>query len=171
MSKAERSGKRNFGVKRTSTRERENSSAGAVSSSNKKFGVKTPSIKEMWGTSNKMGSCPENCPGEYVLGVWIHSKECRYASMLWRVHGKKKEDWNCPFECEPTELPHGWTHPWECPFWDWTGRTPIDHNAPKGTKRVRVKRKNTINNCIREEERNPSIWDEDDGLYDDGLPF
>jgi hypothetical protein len=75
-------------------------------------------------------SCPENCPGEYVEGNWIHSKWCPWASVLWRSHGKTEKDWGCPYGCPPLALPSGWTHQHDCKFWDATGRTPFDHADP-----------------------------------------
>lgn len=80
--------------------------------------------------SSQVQSCPTNCPGEYVQGMWIHSKTCHWASVLWKHHGKTEQDWQCPFTCEPITLSMGWTHPFDCPFWDETGRTPFDYTKP-----------------------------------------
>lgn len=98
-----------------------------VPSVSRSFGVKNPVPR---GGSKGIESCPTNCPGEWLEGMWIHSSDCRWASMLWRSHGKTADDWQCPYECPPIELSSGWTHPYTCPFWDRTGRTPFDHNAP-----------------------------------------
>lgn len=100
----------------------------------KKFGgVKEPVPRGVSGETGFVQSCPQNCPGEYVLGMWIHSANCPWAAVLWEAHGKKAEDWNCPYQCEPTRLPSGWTHDYRCPFWDRTGRTPIDSLPPRGS--------------------------------------
>lgn len=72
-------------------------------------------------------SCPQNCPGEYVEGCWIHSRDCPWSTVLWKDHGFGPADWRCPYACPPVELPNGWTHQHDCRFWDRTGRTPFDH--------------------------------------------
>ena len=127
--------KRTFGVKAKTT------GAGKVpkvsgKQSPRAFGVKVPYARGIPGVSGKMESCPEGCPGEYIEGMWIHSKECRWSAVLWRAHGKTEEDWSCPYDCPPQEISSGWTHQWECAFWERTGRTPFDHNAPRGTEKV-----------------------------------
>lgn len=63
--------------------------------------------------------------------MWIHSKWCPWAAVIWKAHGKTVKHWHCPFDCDPHEIPSGWTHPYQCPFWDLTGRTPFDTPAPK----------------------------------------
>jgi hypothetical protein len=78
-----------------------------------------------------MESCPENCPGEYVGGFWIHSRDCQWASVLWKHHGFTVKDWACPFDCDPIEMSAAWTHPYDCVFWDRTGYTPFDQLKAK----------------------------------------
>jgi hypothetical protein len=96
-------------------------------------GVVAPVPRGMQNSA--MESCPINCPGEWIEGMWIHSHDCPWASVLWKAHGATIKKWRCPFDCDPIELPSGWTHPYNCPFWDRTGRTPIDHSPPPGTHR------------------------------------
>lgn len=100
------------------------------------FGVKNPVPRGIPGVSGRMESCPEGCPGEYIEGMWVHSKECRWSAVLWRGHGKTEEDWKCPYNCPPQKIASGWTHQWDCAFWDRTGRTPFDHNSPRGAAKV-----------------------------------
>ena len=100
----------------------------------KKFGgVKEPVPRGVYGETGFVQSCPINCGGEYIQGMWIHSADCQWAAVLWEAHGKKEKDWNCVYDCDPTRLPSGWTHDFRCPFWDRTGRTPIDTNPPRGS--------------------------------------
>lgn len=119
------SGKKFGGVKQT--RQGKIPAASAVPSK-KKFG----GVKEVpRGMSNNgVESCPQNCPGEYVAGMWIHSRDCPWAAVLWNAHGKTINDWHCQYDCDPIQLPSGWTHPYDCPFWDRTGMTPFDHPKP-----------------------------------------
>lgn len=102
----------------------------------RKFGVKAPVSRGESAGSGHMQACPVNCPGEYVEGMWIHSDWCRYSAVLWRVHGKTRSDWTCPYSCTPIEISSGWTHPHDCPFWDETGRTPFDHAPPNVVRSV-----------------------------------
>lgn len=76
-----------------------------------------------------MQSCPENCPGEYKLGMWVHSATCPWVAVLYEAHGDTEKNWRCPFDCDPMEISVGWTHPWDCPFWNETDQTPFD--SPK----------------------------------------
>lgn len=96
----------------------------------KKFGGVRPQGANR--SSGSPGPCPEGCSGEWVEGCWIHLRTCRWASVLWRSHGKTDADWNCPWGCPPLVLPSGWTHLHDCRFWDALGRTPFDHTAPPG---------------------------------------
>lgn len=128
------SGKKKIGgVKKTERRGAD--PAVSAPPSKKKIGGVT--VVRGFGTSRQMESCPEHCPGEYIEGgYWIHSSWCKWAAVLWNAHGFTRDDWKCPFNCEPQQLPSGWTHDWRCQFWERTGRTPFDHNAPKEAKRV-----------------------------------
>lgn len=101
------------------------------------------------GVSGDLESCPLNCPGEWIAGMWIHSRECPWAAVLWRGHGYGEKDWQCPYECPALELPSGWTHQPECPFWDRTGRTPFDHNPPKGSTTRRVRSRSNTAATVR----------------------
>jgi len=104
----------------------------AVTATPKRFGnVKEPVLRGVTGMTGFVQSCPQNCGGEYKFAMWIHSAECPWAAVLWSAHGKTRDDWNCPYHCEPTALPSGWTHDYRCPFWDRTGATPIDVLPPK----------------------------------------
>lgn len=96
----------------------------------RKFGgVKEPAAR---GGSSVVESCLQNCPGEWIEGMWIHSYDCPWVAVLWFAHGADWKDWRCPYDCDPIELPSGLTHPYTCPFWDRTGKTPFDHEAPHG---------------------------------------
>lgn len=88
--------------------------------------------------SGHMQSCIENCSGEYVMGTWIHSRECVWAPVLWKAHGKTLKDWHCLYDCEPLEMSSCWTHPYTCPFWDRTGATPFDQPAPAESRREKT---------------------------------
>ena len=35
------------------------------------------------------------------------------------------DSFSCQFECQPVHLNVGWTHPWNCPFWETTEHTPF----------------------------------------------
>lgn len=106
-------------------------------------GVKTIPRGEAIG-SGHMQSCPDNCAGEYVLNMWIHSRDCPWASVLWKAHGKTPKDWHCPFDCDPIEMSSGWTHPHLCPFWDFMGQIPFDHNLPRGVRRERREKEKEV---------------------------
>lgn len=118
-------GKKVGGVKRTRQGKIPAASAAAL---RKVGGVKNPVPRGASGSV--VESCPENCPGEYIDGMWIHSSTCPWAAMLWKHHGATDKQWRCPYDCDPIELSSGWTHPYTCPFWDRTGRTPFDHPKP-----------------------------------------
>lgn len=124
---------RKFGVKKPAAAAGKKSpgSGSITPPTKKKFGVKNPVPRGESTESGAVGSCVVNCPGEWVNGMWIHSQWCKWGAVLWKGHDKTAADWNCPFGCVPIELASGWTHPWQCVFWDETNRTPFDHNAPK----------------------------------------
>jgi hypothetical protein len=123
------SGKKFGGVKKS--RRQGETPAASATPSKKIGGVKNVVPRGQYGITGNMESCRENCPGEWVQGMWIHSKECPWAVVIWKAHGKTLKDWHCPYDCDPTELPSGWTHPYTCPFWDETGTTPFDTPPPK----------------------------------------
>jgi hypothetical protein len=100
-------------------------------------------------SNNGVESCPENCPGEYVEGMWIHSKTCPWAAVLWNAHGKTVKDWHCMYDCDPMQLPSGWTHPMTCPFWDRTGRTPFDHPKPDAAKLITQPTKSWLESVVQ----------------------
>lgn len=100
----------------------------AVSASPKKVGgVKTPPRGAVGST---VESCPQNCPGEFVRGMWIHSLDCPWVAVIWKFHGGEIAEWRCLYDCDPITLPSGWTHPYDCPYWNETGKTPFDHVPP-----------------------------------------
>lgn len=51
-----------------------------------------------------------------MYGNWLHSKGCPYTAVIWK--GENREDWPCPFQCRPLQLPTCVTHSWDCTFWD-----------------------------------------------------
>lgn len=102
------------------------------------YGVKAPVERGHALKSGQVESCPENCPGEWKPDGWIHSSWCQWASVLWKAHGVTVADWKCNYQCEPQEMPSGWTHDYRCPYWDRTGRTPFDATAPVGVPREKM---------------------------------
>lgn len=38
--------------------------------------------------------------------------------MIWKAHGQQQVDWVCSYGCPGEEMPSGWTHHWECAFWE-----------------------------------------------------
>jgi hypothetical protein len=139
------SGKKIGGVKNPTTGTSRNPST-TTDSPRKKFGgVKTVPRGQ---SNNGIESCPQNCPGEYVEGMWIHSRDCPWASVLWHAHGKTEKDWHCAYDCDPVQLPSGWTHPITCPFWDRTGRTPFDHPKPDAATLIPVPKQSYLESVL-----------------------
>lgn len=162
-----RSGKqgKTFGVK-TASRGK------APASSSRTFGVKGGGDVKAFGVkvrevpAGNVQTCPRNCGGEYIEGTWVHSKTCPWSSVLWKSHGKTAADWNCPYGCPVQELPSGWTHQPFCAFWDRTGRTPFDHNAPHEVTHPQALPQGRAS--TKEEKWN---WPEALEVEDDDLPF
>ena len=97
------------------------------------FGDLKPEARQQ-GHSVMHPNCYAKCKGQIVPGpMWIHSPGCPYTVVLWRAHGKTKADWSCAYQCEPQEIPSGWTHAHTCPFWNATGETPIGLRRPSGS--------------------------------------
>lgn len=118
------SGKKFGGVKNT----RGVKSSGVSPTPTKKIaGVKTI---PRGAPGSTVESCPENCPGEFVRGRWIHSSNCPWVAVIWKFHGGDINQWRCPYDCDPVCLPSGWTHYYACPYWSYTGKTPFDQTPP-----------------------------------------
>ena len=97
-----------------------------------KFGAIKPEALQQ-GSSSLHPRCYAKCQGAVMDGVmWIHSPGCPYTVVLWRAHGFTASNWECPYGCQATALPSGWTHDYRCPFWNATGQTPIGLKAPLG---------------------------------------
>lgn len=58
------------------------------------------------------------CEGVFIKETWIHEPQCPRTVTLWKGHGFTKEDWWQVCECDPLETPGGYTHAWDCGFWD-----------------------------------------------------
>lgn len=159
---------RKFGAVKRSRQE----STPVVAATPKKFGgVKAPVPRGVTGMTGFVQSCPENCGGEYKFGMWIHSAECPWAATLWSAHGKTRDDWKCPYQCEPTTLPSGWTHDYRCPFWDRTGNTPVDVLPPKAHHDTKEKDKPSASSCPADLASFPELLIEADERDREKFPY
>jgi hypothetical protein len=117
------SGKKFGGVKQT--RRGKSPAVSAADTAPRRIGGVKASAR-----GNYLQSCPQNCPGEYIGGMWIHSQDCPWVAVIWKAHGATEKQWRCMYDCNPVELPSGWTHPFDCPFWTRTDQTPFDELPP-----------------------------------------
>ena len=59
--------------------------------------------------------------------------------MLWKAHGHSLDDWACPHGCPGTEMPSGYTHHWQCVFWEANELTPFS-SVPEERAQIQLKR-------------------------------
>ena len=76
------------------------------------------SVKITEAASSKHRYCPVGCQGDWRSGMWCHDNDCPEVRMIWKAHGQQQVDWVCSYGCPGEEMPSGWTHHWECAFWE-----------------------------------------------------
>ena len=83
--------------------------------------------------------CVAGCQGRHVEDMWIHDVQCPEIRMLWKAHGYTAADWACPHGCPANEMPSGYTHHWQCKFWEANDLTPFSSD-PDVRKEILAKR-------------------------------
>ena len=83
--------------------------------------------------------CIAGCQGRHVEHMWIHDTGCPEIRMLWKAHGYTAADWTCPHGCPGTEMPSGYTHHWQCEFWEANDLTPFSSDQEE-RKEILAKR-------------------------------
>jgi hypothetical protein len=73
--------------------------------------------------------CVAGCQGRHVDHMWIHDTGCPEIRMLWKAHDYTAADWACPHGCPANEMPSGYTHHWQCRFWEANDLTPFSSSA------------------------------------------
>lgn len=151
------------------------SAASSDATPTRKVGGVKPHVRGWKAQSSQMQSCPENCPGEYKQGMWVHSADCPWVAVLYRAHGNVIEEWRCLFDCDPLEMSVGWTHPYDCEFWNRTEQTPFDTPKRHHDEPINHLASVTLTNKLRNDNeayrRTFEAFPEALQAEDDDLPF